>query len=218
MLKKVLVVAEDPAVSAVIDQLLLELHCRSSHVLSLNQAEQLASFTPYDLIICSDPFREGELDKLLKNSGQCPLIVNDCNTPLPSTQNLHRTIHAIKPDNISELQTIISAELQPNQKQITQTATHSDSEPLPGMIGNSATMSEVYRRIRKVAPTKSTVLIRGETGTGKELVASRFKAILVTHILRMQCYRPLCFSLANLYNSKRIMKKFESFLHNTRWR
>jgi DNA-binding NtrC family response regulator len=40
------------------------------------------------------------------------------------------------------------------------------------MIGNSPKMQEVYRLIRKVAPTSSTVLIIGETGTGKEMVAS----------------------------------------------
>ncbi|MEW6546043.1 MAG: sigma-54 dependent transcriptional regulator [Bacillota bacterium] len=39
------------------------------------------------------------------------------------------------------------------------------------MIGDSPAMQEVYRLISKVAPTDSTVLIRGETGTGKELVA-----------------------------------------------
>jgi DNA-binding NtrC family response regulator len=39
------------------------------------------------------------------------------------------------------------------------------------MIGDSPAMQEVYRLIGKVAPTDSTVLIRGETGTGKELVA-----------------------------------------------
>ena len=44
-------------------------------------------------------------------------------------------------------------------------------EPPLGMIGHSSPMLEVYRRISKSAPTRSTVLIRGETGTGKELVA-----------------------------------------------
>ncbi|MFB3776744.1 MAG: sigma 54-interacting transcriptional regulator [Bryobacteraceae bacterium] len=39
------------------------------------------------------------------------------------------------------------------------------------MIGTSPRMAEVYDFIAKVAPTNSTVLIRGETGTGKELVA-----------------------------------------------
>jgi formate hydrogenlyase transcriptional activator len=40
-----------------------------------------------------------------------------------------------------------------------------------GMIGESAAFQEVLRNIRLVAPTDATVLVHGETGTGKELVA-----------------------------------------------
>ncbi len=40
-----------------------------------------------------------------------------------------------------------------------------------GMIGQSGALTEVFATIRKVAPTTATVLVRGETGTGKELVA-----------------------------------------------
>src|SRR5207248_158901 len=39
------------------------------------------------------------------------------------------------------------------------------------LVGNSPTMIAVHRLIATVAPTESTVLIMGETGTGKELVA-----------------------------------------------
>jgi len=39
------------------------------------------------------------------------------------------------------------------------------------IIGNSGRMREVYASIHKVAASDTTVLIRGETGTGKELVA-----------------------------------------------
>jgi DNA-binding NtrC family response regulator len=39
------------------------------------------------------------------------------------------------------------------------------------IIGNSSAMEKVFEMIRKVAPTKSNVLITGESGTGKELVA-----------------------------------------------
>ena len=41
----------------------------------------------------------------------------------------------------------------------------------PKLIGQSEAMAKVQRLAAKVAPTNSTVLIRGETGTGKELVA-----------------------------------------------
>jgi len=44
-------------------------------------------------------------------------------------------------------------------------------EPLPGMIGTSEPMQRVYRLARLVAPRNTTVLILGDTGTGKELVA-----------------------------------------------
>ena len=40
-----------------------------------------------------------------------------------------------------------------------------------GIIGRSRAMEEIIRRAERVAETKSTVLITGETGTGKELVA-----------------------------------------------
>jgi DNA-binding NtrC family response regulator len=43
--------------------------------------------------------------------------------------------------------------------------------PLPEMVGESPSMLELARLIRLVAPRSSTVLIEGETGTGKELVA-----------------------------------------------
>src|SRR5260370_35941458 len=39
------------------------------------------------------------------------------------------------------------------------------------IIGNSRAMQAVYKEIGRVAATAGTVLIRGETGTGKELVA-----------------------------------------------
>jgi PAS domain S-box-containing protein len=39
------------------------------------------------------------------------------------------------------------------------------------LIGKSQPMQEVYKRIRTLAEVESTVLIEGETGTGKELVA-----------------------------------------------
>jgi len=44
-------------------------------------------------------------------------------------------------------------------------------EGSPELIGNSPAMQQVGRLMAKVAPTNSTVLILGETGTGKELVA-----------------------------------------------
>jgi len=45
------------------------------------------------------------------------------------------------------------------------------SSMLEEIVGSSAAIREVLKQVAKVAPTDSTVLIHGETGTGKELVA-----------------------------------------------
>src|SRR5258708_19186340 len=39
------------------------------------------------------------------------------------------------------------------------------------VIGNSPALEAVLEHVERVAPTDSTVLIQGETGTGKELIA-----------------------------------------------
>ena len=43
--------------------------------------------------------------------------------------------------------------------------------PETEMIGSSPQMVEIYKTVSRVAPTDATVLIEGETGTGKELIA-----------------------------------------------
>jgi transcriptional regulator with GAF, ATPase, and Fis domain len=44
-------------------------------------------------------------------------------------------------------------------------------DPLSRVIGDSPAMREVFRLTRLVAPTRASVLLVGETGTGKELIA-----------------------------------------------
>src|SRR5215471_16840743 len=39
------------------------------------------------------------------------------------------------------------------------------------MVGGSSALEYVLQQVRRVAPTDSTALILGETGTGKELIA-----------------------------------------------
>jgi transcriptional regulator with GAF, ATPase, and Fis domain len=52
------------------------------------------------------------------------------------------------------------------------------------LIGNSPALEEAFEHVKRVAPTDSTVLIQGETGTGKELIA---RAI---HNISSRCGRP----------------------------
>jgi transcriptional regulator with GAF, ATPase, and Fis domain len=55
---------------------------------------------------------------------------------------------------------------------------------LPEMVGESAGMLELARMVRLVAPRSTSVLIQGDTGTGKELVA---KAV---HLLSPRASKP----------------------------
>ena len=47
----------------------------------------------------------------------------------------------------------------------------SEKERLGDMVGKSAAMREIFGLIEKIAPTDATVLIEGETGTGKDMIA-----------------------------------------------
>jgi formate hydrogenlyase transcriptional activator len=49
--------------------------------------------------------------------------------------------------------------------------------PIANLVGGSAAMQEVLRQVHLVAPTDATVLIQGETGTGKEVIASAIHAL-----------------------------------------
>jgi transcriptional regulator with PAS, ATPase and Fis domain len=44
--------------------------------------------------------------------------------------------------------------------------------PIPGIIGGGPAMQDVYRITRRVARSDASVLLLGETGTGKELIAT----------------------------------------------
>jgi len=52
------------------------------------------------------------------------------------------------------------------------------------IIGNSAALESVLEQVEQVAPTNSTILIEGETGTGKELIA------YAIHNASQRCGRP----------------------------
>lgn len=59
-----------------------------------------------------------------------------------------------------------------------------EADRMPEMVGRSAGVMELKRMVRLVAPTDATVLIEGETGTGKELVAQ------AVHRLSRRAERP----------------------------
>jgi two-component system response regulator HydG len=52
-----------------------------------------------------------------------------------------------------------------------------DKEGLEGLLGTSSAMQRIYRTARQVAPSRATVLLTGESGTGKGEVARAIHAL-----------------------------------------
>lgn len=80
-----------------------------------------------------------------------------------------------KPLNLDQLGMIVkraleSREMKVQHEQLKQEL--ADSSSLKEMIGTSAAMQKVQELIRRVAPSRASVLITGESGVGKELVAN----------------------------------------------
>ena len=79
-----------------------------------------------------------------------------------------------KPCKLTELRALLDRVVQKKQLTNKYRAAKHQLEQLEGtseLIGETPEMQRVRQLISKVAPTHSTVLIRGETGTGKELAA-----------------------------------------------
>ena len=67
---------------------------------------------------------------------------------------------------------------------------HREANPRPAaesIVGESEPLKEIWRTIQRIAPMPSTVLIKGETGTGKELVARALHELSG----RRGCYVPV---------------------------
>jgi len=67
-------------------------------------------------------------------------------------------------DTVKRAEAVTSEQDDENESEI-------DDLPPSEMIGSSPRMVEIYKTISLVAPTNATVLIEGETGTGKEMIA-----------------------------------------------
>jgi len=79
-----------------------------------------------------------------------------------------------KPVNLGELEMRLSKVLDQKQLALEHESLKEQIKErfgLDNMVGRSPKMIQVFETIRQIAPSKSTVLITGETGTGKELVA-----------------------------------------------
>ena len=82
--------------------------------------------------------------------------------------------YVTKPVNLDELDLIIGRALKSRKIEAENANLHEQLDQkfgLENLIGQSPSMLQMFDIIRQVAPTRASVLITGETGTGKELVA-----------------------------------------------
>ncbi|MFC2087874.1 sigma-54-dependent transcriptional regulator, partial [Bacteroidota bacterium] len=103
----------------------------------------------------------GDAEKAVKaiKAGACDFILKPWqNEKLIATVNsaIHLRYSRIEAKDLRAKQQAINAAL---------------DQPFQDFIGNSDEMKQVFQTIKKVAPTDANVLILGENGTGKELVA-----------------------------------------------
>ncbi|MGA2131165.1 MAG: sigma-54 dependent transcriptional regulator [Bryobacteraceae bacterium] len=175
-MQRLLVVEDDPAVrTTVVTFLELEGYSVDA-VSSTGEALERLSENSYPIVI-SDIYideRTG-LDVLNAARNKDP----DCSVILMTARGTMETVMAAtrggafdyvaKPFEIDHmLDTIKRAEASRQDKE---KEAGPDDLPESEMIGSSAAMVEIYKTASQVAPTDATVVIEGETGTGKELVA-----------------------------------------------
>jgi two-component system, NtrC family, response regulator AtoC len=79
-----------------------------------------------------------------------------------------------KPVNLKKLEILIKRFLKARDLENENKALHSRLDQkysFKGIVGNSTALQNVIEKVELVAPSKATVLLQGETGTGKELIA-----------------------------------------------
>ena len=82
--------------------------------------------------------------------------------------------YVTKPVNLDELELVIQRALNSRRIEAENVNLHEQIDHkygLENIIGESPAMRQVFETVQQVAPSRATVLITGETGTGKELIA-----------------------------------------------
>ena len=164
-------------------ELLREIFCAEGwHVdtaLSPTQAFSLAEKEKIDLVVSDINLEASQsgLDLLRDLRAQCPVILVTGFGTLDSAVEAAREgawDFISKPFKVQEVVAIARRALEQDRKNDgAERRAEQISGPYEqgGLLGRSPVMIGLYKEIARVAPTRSTILIVGESGAGKELVA-----------------------------------------------
>ena len=164
-------------------ELLREIFCAEGwHVdtaLSPTQAFNVAEKEKIDLVVSDINLEANQsgLDLLRDLRAQCPVILVTGFGTLDSAVEAAREgawDFISKPFKVQEVVAIARRALEQDQKSAgADGRAEQISGPYEqgGLLGRSPVMIGLYKEIARVAPTRSTILIVGESGAGKELVA-----------------------------------------------
>jgi DNA-binding NtrC family response regulator len=165
----------------VIRQALTRLLARHGHEVTAaaNIDEALAAGPPdtYDAVLADLrlPGRPGT--DIIPEAPQTPVIIMTSYASVRSAveaMRLGAVDYIAKPFDNDELLLTVQRAVNESRLQRQNAALKAQIDvayPVAGMIGRCPAMAEAFERIRKVAPTRTSVLILGESGTGKELAA-----------------------------------------------
>jgi two-component system response regulator HydG len=133
----------------------------------------------FDLVISDLRLPGAPGTDLLSRCGNTPVVIMTSYASMRSavdTMKLGAVDYIAKPfdhdEMLNTVRRVLGQGAAVSRKPSQDNANISDGENFPGVIGNSPAMQALYNKISKVAPTDATVLICGETGTGKELIAN----------------------------------------------
>ena len=128
-------------------------------------------------VIVSDIRMPGEsglifLSKVKDKFPEIPIIImtaySDLDTAVSAFQK-GAFEYIAKPFDIDKTLEVIKQAL--SESASLQSESNENSESIPDIIGKSSAMQDVFRAIGKLSKSNATVLINGESGSGKELVA-----------------------------------------------
>jgi len=177
----ILIVEDETIIRSALRRLLERNHYQVSEAGSVQEAQERYSIPGFDLVISDLRLPGAPGTELIRLAEGTPVLIMTSYASLRSavdSMKMGAMDYIAKPfDHDEMLQTVARILSEPRQTP----AAAVSAEPAPqspapvegeiGIIGSCPTMQDLFGKIRKVAPTDSTVLIQGESGTGKELVA-----------------------------------------------